>query len=130
MRLSGYGVYRIYMALKMHFTQESYDYVKYHGKVRVTEDSYSNRRDKWYFEKLAKKYDADEMETFLLANMKHGDVKWIGDYLDNESREIYNEHKKHNESLSYNFSNEIDLLLKDNEDIRNLFKTETTPPIC
>ena len=39
--MTGFEVYKMYLALKQHFTKEKYNYHKYHGKVRASEDAVS-----------------------------------------------------------------------------------------
>ena len=33
--MTGFEVYKMYLALKQHFTKQDYDYFKYRGKVRA-----------------------------------------------------------------------------------------------
>lgn len=43
----------------MHFST-SYDYFKYNGKTRVSESSFIGRKDKYFFERLAKRCSSEE----------------------------------------------------------------------
>ena len=52
--MTGYEAFTIYNALKLHFTNEKYDYFKYKAKSRVTIDSFERRKDKYYFYKLSR----------------------------------------------------------------------------
>ena len=38
--MTGFEVYKTYLALKQHFTKQEYDYFKYNGKVRANENSF------------------------------------------------------------------------------------------
>ena len=49
--MEAYEAYKIYHALKLHFNSD-YDYNKYHGKAKVTVDSYLKRKDKPFFAKV------------------------------------------------------------------------------
>ena len=51
--MTGFEVYKMYLALKQHFTKEKYDYHKYRGKVRASEDAFEQRHDRYFFKKLA-----------------------------------------------------------------------------
>ena len=53
--MTGFEVYKMYLALKQHFTKQDYDYFKYRGKVRANEKSFEQRRDRYFFKKLATK---------------------------------------------------------------------------
>jgi hypothetical protein len=99
-----------YLALKRHFTTE-YDYFKYNGKVKASQQSFENRKDKFQFYKLSKRKDAKE---FILANMIFDPTLWIGDLLDNEkAEEVYNEWARKQQTLSYVFKNDLNELNDD-----------------
>jgi hypothetical protein len=49
--------YTTFLALKNHFTTDSYDYIKYNGKVGAKPSSFDVRKDKYQFYKLSKHKD-------------------------------------------------------------------------
>ena len=63
--MTGFEVYKVYLALKQHFTKQEYDYFKYHGKVRANENSFEQRRDRYFFKKLATSYSASEKDQLF-----------------------------------------------------------------
>jgi hypothetical protein len=101
----GYDAYKTYLALKRHFSSD-YDYFKYNGKVRANVESFLKRKDKFFFRKLAKKYDNEELVKFFVSNFVISD-NWIGNLVSQESEENYVQFKKRMESLSYHFRNEL-----------------------
>ena len=54
--MTGYEAFGIYQALKLHFTTDSYDFFKYNGKTNVSVNAFENRKDKYHFYKLSRKY--------------------------------------------------------------------------
>jgi hypothetical protein len=63
------------------------------------------------------------MRDFFIANFLHDESIWVGNLLDDNSDERYNEYMKRKQSLSYVFKNELDKILDDvNGDIKALFK--------
>ena len=72
----GYNAYKTYVALKNHFTSDSYDYFKYKGRVRVKEESFLKRKDKFYFEKIEKKYLTFEKQRDLFNEGVEGVYMW------------------------------------------------------
>jgi len=104
----GFDAYKTYLALKQHFTSD-YDYFKYNGKVRANVDSFLKRKDKFFFRKLAKKYQDEELVDFFVSNFIVSD-NWIGNLISQESEDNYVRFKKRRESLSYNFDNDISFL--------------------
>lgn len=102
--------YKIYVALKNHFTSNTYDYFKYGGRTKVGYRSFEKRPDKYFFHKLAKRKDVVD---YLVANFVYNDntSAWIGNLLNNkDSDECYYKLVKNRESLSYIFSNDLDKL--------------------
>ena len=47
--MTGFEVYKMYLALKNHFTRDNYDYQKYNGKVSASEKAFEQRRDRFFF---------------------------------------------------------------------------------
>lgn len=104
MRATGYEAYCTYLALKNHFTRDSYDYFKYNGKVPVSKESFLSRRDRFQFEKLARK--CADLETHMIACFLC-DKTWIGDMLDDDAYDSSQNLVKKLQSMSYIFKNEI-----------------------
>tara|TARA_R110000772_G_scaffold99174_1_gene198798 strand:- start:76634 stop:77224 length:591 start_codon:yes stop_codon:yes gene_type:complete len=128
MRLSAFETFQMFHALRLHFTS-SYDYVKYHGKTNVGKEAFSKRKDRYQFQRLCRKHDADEMFDFILANLMHGQIKWVGELLDDGADDVYTDFKRRKESQSYVFDNEIGEVLNQVEDVKELFTTAEFPII-
>jgi hypothetical protein len=107
--VTGFEVYKMYLALKNHFTKPDYDYVKYNGKTRASEKSFEGRNDVYFFKKLATKYSSENMLDYFVANF----INDSKGYLRNFSSDIYTKWKVHQESFTYKFKQDIDLLLED-----------------
>lgn len=102
--------YKVYVALKNHFTSKTYDYFKYGGRTKVGARSFDKRPDKYFFHKLAKRKDVVD---YLVANFVYNDntSAWIGNLLNSdESDKCYYKLIKTRESLSYVFTNDLDRL--------------------
>jgi hypothetical protein len=99
--------------------------------VKANKESFLNRRDKYQFQKLCRKYDSEEMLNFLVANAVEG-ITWAGALLDDASHDNYMAYLKRNQSLSYTFSNELDALFT-YDHIDHIFKVGSghryLPPI-
>ena len=61
-----FDAYKQYLSLKNHFTKEKYDYHKYCGKSRATVQSFYKRKDRFWFEKLARNKDDKEVIKNIL----------------------------------------------------------------
>lgn len=121
--MTGYEAFGLYQSLKLHFTQESYDYFKYRGKTNITQTSFENRKDKWHFTKLSKNFSQrDELVVFLIANFLNDSNAWIGSLLTDESNTIYKDRVKILQSLAYTFENDCKLLFENMENPNDAFK--------
>jgi hypothetical protein len=113
----GYNAYKTYVALKNHFTSDSYDYFKYKGKARVKEETFLKRKDKFFFEKIEKKYQEDLVD-FFVSNLVMGQSSWIGTMVGDKAERIFSEWKKKKQSLKYSFKEDMIIIrnyMDDNE---------------
>ena len=84
--LNSYDVYILYIALKKHFNDDRYDFIKYRGRINTSIEAFEKRKDKYYFKKLKLKKDPKE---FLIANILFKPDCWIGDIVGRDGDEIY-----------------------------------------
>lgn len=109
--MTPFEVYREYISLKKHFSTESYDYFKYRGKSYASLQSFEKRKDKVFFEKLAKHKDPHGM---LLANILKNQNIWIRDIsFSTEAIKNYEEWIAKLQSLSYIFKEDVSKLEDD-----------------
>lgn len=105
-----FRVYIDYLALKRHFTTDSYDYKKYNGKVKASFDSFQTRNDAFFFYKLSRKNDWHNM---ILANILKNPNIWIREILEDKGEQIYAEWEGRIDALTYTFKDDLSRL-KDN----------------
>ena len=122
--------YRCYLAMKNHFTKEKYDYIKYRGKVKATNEAFYKRKDRFWFEKFARQKSDKEIEDFFVANFTSctdPESLWIGEMIkDGEGR--YQDWQKKLQSLSYMFKEDCEKLFTDNK-IDDVFDCSKGHPI-
>jgi len=106
MIMEPFEVYRYYLALRLHFTTDSYNVIEQKGRVRATKNSFLKRKDLLSIRRVAETYSDKDIVDFLVANFVSGD-RW-GGVFDVESKERYQGWKKRIESISYTFKKEID----------------------
>jgi hypothetical protein len=106
--MTEFEVYKMYLALKLHFTTDKYNVIEQRGKVRASKQAFAKRKDLFSLKKIAKTYSDEEVANFLVANFTSGD-RW-GGVFDSEAGERYMEWKKKIEGLTYNFEQDIDNL--------------------
>lgn len=108
-----YDCFKIYLSIKLYF-ENKYDIFKYGiGKVKISPQMYDQRKDKFFFQKLSKKYSkTEDLIDFLVANFVYKEsTKWIGDLFSKESEDCYFAYKSNHENIGYNFDNDCSLLL-------------------
>lgn len=117
--MTAFETFKLYVSLKNHFTQKKYDFFLYNGKSRTSQQSFEKRKDKIFFLKLSKHQD---VLGFLVSNLIKNNKSWVKELVYSEDAEkVYNNWLKRNQSLTYQFKNDIS---KIDVDFNNLFKVE------
>lgn len=104
-----FEVYRVYLALKLHFTTKSYDITKTGGAVTGKRETFLKRKDLTSIRKLARDYKRKEIIDILVANFASGD-KW-GGVFDSECLKTYKKWLTTKQRMLYNFNNELDSII-------------------
>jgi len=107
MNLTAIEAYKIFQALRLHFTSDSFDFHKYHGKIKIDPSSFMAKKDKLYYYKMAKKIKREDFQEYVLANIIEKENLWIKDLLEEDSEIIFQRHRKKIQSLSYVFEQDI-----------------------
>ena len=113
--MSPFEVYEMYLSIKMHFTQPSYDYFKYSGKVRSNIESFNKRKDRYFFEKLSRKKTRKDVLDYFVSNfIESSDPSkmWVGE-LKTSGEDNYLKWKGRTQSFSYLFESDLNTLTKD-----------------
>lgn len=108
--MTGFEVYKTYLAIKLHFTKDDYNYFTFNGKSRASESSFEKRKDRYFFKKLATKFDKDTILQFFVSHFVENSSTWIGD-LSVYNSSTYNAWKKKIQSMTFMFENDIDYLI-------------------
>ena len=115
----GFEVFKTYLAIKLHFTTDNYDYFNYGGKVNCKLETFTKRNDRYFFHKLSKQYDKYEITDFFVANFLDDDRQWVGNLLSKDGKQVYFNYKKYTDGISYHFRNDC-LRIADDFSIRSL----------
>jgi len=117
-----FDAFQEYVALKMHLTSD-YDYVKFEGRTTLKESSLEKRNDRRFFEKLAHRQKRD-VHGFLVAQLSHDPRLWVGNLLGAEAEGRYMSWKRTQESLTYTFRSELNLLKQSHDTFDELIICE------
>ena len=119
-----FTTYKLYVALKNHFTSPYYDYFKYGGVVKAGKSTFERRGDKFFFAKLAKKPD---LKNYLISNFVDNQQMWVGDLLTTGNGDkVYNKWLGRQQSLTYVFEDDLTRLSDDFN--QNIIVTEGQHP--
>jgi len=108
--MNSYEAYTLYLAIKLHFTSDSYDFYRHNAKVNSTFNTFLKRNDRFFFHKLTTKYNKEEMIEYFVCNFFHNSKTWIGNLVRADGETNYTKWKKFNQSFTYNFRNDCLLL--------------------
>lgn len=106
---TGYGAYQLYMALRLHFNSNRYNFFKMNGKLRLTKDSFRKRTDKSFFEQLSKTYNSEDLKDYYIANFLE-DKPYVTALLCDSADHNYLQYRKRRQSLRYNFKSDLELI--------------------
>lgn len=126
--MTPFQLFNVMVAMKMHFTQPSYDFVRFKGKTKTSLESFEARRDRMFFFRLEKKNLKDPV-TFMAANFSENQDLWVMDFVDNFSQceKNYTNWTKRQESLTYLFEQDLTKL---NDDLsKNLEIKDSNYPL-
>ena len=109
-------VYRTYLSVRNHFTNDNYNFFKFGGKTKASSSAFEKRRDRYIFDKVSKDYKDDEIALLFVSNFIAKEKFWIGNTLSEESRNIYTMWRKKIQSLSYIFENDVKAIIDEIND--------------
>ncbi|ARB06035.1 hypothetical protein fHeYen901_262 [Yersinia phage fHe-Yen9-01] len=104
--VNGKSVYLLYLMLKQHFAGK-YDVIKYHWVMRISDQAYNKRRDKYFFEKLSDKYKLNELTLIFMSNLVANQDAWIGEISDADALIFYREYIGRLKRMSTQFEDDI-----------------------
>jgi|SRR6185312_1686574 len=101
--MTGPEVYNLWTAMKLHFTTEQYDYIKYNGKVKpIKEQHFLVNKCRYFCQKLSSE-PKGQLENLMVSNFVYNDnLKWIGDLDEN----ILLDWQKKMDGITYQFRQE------------------------
>ena len=112
--MNGFEIYKVYLAVKLHFTSknQSYDFHKHGGRTTAKLATFTKRRDRYFFHKLSKSYNSTTIVDYFVSNFVTNTNLWVGDIIGHSGDENYKEWSKRIEALHYYYEQDIDYLLE------------------
>jgi hypothetical protein len=112
--MNGFEVYKIYLAVKLHFTSKnrSYDFHKHNGRTTARLGTFTKRRDRYFFHKLSKLYNDRDVADYFVSNFVTNTNLWVGDIIGRLGDENFKLWQKKIEALSYYYEQDIDYIIE------------------
>ena len=123
--MNGFEVYKIYLAVKLHFTSKgrSYDFHKHLGRTTARLETFTKRRDRYFFHKLSKSYNNNTIVDYFVSNFVTNTNLWVGDIIGKTGDDNYKLWSKKIEALHYYYEQDIDYILEQGNEFDDLFKS-------
>ena len=116
--MTAFDSYQVYTGIKLHFTSSKYDYFKFSGKTKVTFEKFLQRNDRYFFEKISKKYTKETIIEYFVSNFIANSNLWIGSMTDSN----YTDWQRRVQSISYLFRTDLENLMMKVSDINEAFR--------
>lgn len=112
--MDGYQAFRFHLAVKLHYTRDSYDIFKQRGAVKYSREQFDKRNDRYLFDKIAKKYPKDqELVQFFVSNFAYGNESPI--YEIEQAETYYINWLRRKESITKIFTDDLNCIIMDSE---------------
>jgi hypothetical protein len=108
--MTGIQAYQIYNALRLHYSNETFDAYKYNFKARVSLKTFDSLKYRYTFEKLAAKHDREFIINYITSNIIEN-VSWIHDM----SLTNYEKREARLQSLTYTLKKDLSQFTDFNE---------------
>ena len=132
--IHGFDVYRTYLAMKLHFGSDKFDFFQYDGKVNAKESTYHDRKDFYFFETIARKFTEQEIKEYMLASFVEAENPskvWIGD-IKRSGKDNWLVWAGRQQSLTYAVSEDldrvVDYLSENGYEFNTLFESHGSHP--
>ena len=112
--MNGFEIYKVYLAIKLHFTSknQSYDFHKHGGRTTARLEGFTKRRDRYFFHKLSQSYNSSNIVDYFVSNFVTNSNLWVGDIIGQSGDENYREWSKRIEALHYYYEQDIDYIIE------------------
>ena len=131
--MDGFEVYKIYLAIKLHFTSKnrSYDFHRHGGRTTAKLETFTKRRDRYFFHKLSRTYNSTTVVDYFVSNFVSNTNLWVGDIIGKTGDDHYKLWSKKIEALHYYYEQDIDYILERKIEVDDIFtsKDGQHPPI-
>lgn len=127
--MTPFEAYKVYVAVVTHFKSDSYDIVKYRGRVNANEPAFMRRRDASFFYTAAKLYKNPDRWTKAIVACILQDKEYVADIINSE--DLIEAYMARRENMARHYQEDLRGLLDITRKLDHLFiqNYDTTDPI-
>lgn len=116
-RVTGLSAYRLYLMLKNHFKNGSYDVTKYNWSgMNISEKAWAKNKQRAIFIRMADKYNLGTLSELMILNFISNPDVWGGEIINSDSMAHHNKMIGYHAAIESNFKSEVlDLLFFANQ---------------
>lgn len=103
--MDGFKAYKYYLAIKLHFSDPSFNVFVNRGRVRGSFAKFSSRNDRYLFERLARQFDDKEYIQYIASNFMYGHTDVIYDSV--EAMSNYKEFLRRRQAITRTFTDDL-----------------------
>jgi len=108
-KLTAFEAYQLYLALKLHFSSDKYDFFQYKGKVKASQEAFEkNNRQKAIFHKLSSMFPANRLRLLFATNLFNDPKAWGLEFFTDPFKERLNRKEQFDSAPDYYFKQELD----------------------
>lgn len=128
MTIQAFDSYRIYQAVKLHFSSNTYDCFRYQFKTNVNQKAFWKRNDRYFFHKAGLKFKTEVDLANYYASHVISDIGYITEMIDSD--DTYLAWLKKIQSISRVFTLDMETLSSKADSFDELFVVQGNyPPI-
>ena len=130
--MDGYKAWKLYMAVKLHFTTQKYNVFNNRGHVKGARDTFYNRNDRFIFERLARKFPTErDLIQYFVANFAYDNGEVVYEQADGETN--LTKWNKRKQSISQVFESDLHNIIlhleKNSLNEKQLYESSGIPEI-
>jgi hypothetical protein len=103
--MNGLQAYKLYQAIKLHFTTVKYNVFETRGIIRCSQEAFEERNDQYLFERLARTFKESDYIKYIASNFIYGNRDVIYDWELGDKN--FTEFQRRRQNITYIFQSDL-----------------------
>lgn len=126
--MNSFDAYVTYLAFKLHFSSNNYNFFKFNGKTTANLKTFESRKDKYHFDKISARLSRESFIERMLVEYLDNPNFWIKDIMTADNKVRHLAWRGYVEAFPYSFKSELgkikEYCLLNEIETATLFKTK------